>query len=55
MIQMIKKESDEVVEPKKRQVYEEECRANELATEFQEMEIQCENDLVKANPILEEA
>lgn len=51
----IQKESTEVVEPKKRQIQEEEFIANQQAQESQTIKIECDNDLAKAMPLVKKA
>jgi dynein heavy chain len=51
----IKKESEEVVQPKKKQIEEEEDIANVQASNAHSIKVECEKELAKAMPLIEKA
>lgn len=55
LIQVIKKESEEVVEPKKRQIEQEEDIANKQAQVSHGIKVECDKELEKAMPLVKKA
>lgn len=55
LIEKIQKESEEVVEPKKELIQEEEAIANHQAQEAHAIKIECDTELAKAKPMVQKA